>query len=384
MYTDSATVAASLRLEIKALTLRKLMKKQRSFWMKKNNRIGSIDLIKVIASFSVTAVHFRNRVERQIPEVLIGNKIKLFFSTNYALFILAVPLFLLASGYLSTYSKPSKKRYYNLVKIYGMYIFIALISYHVMIYAGIREPISFLSMIYRAMKFDLISGWYIELYFGLYLLSPYFNIIMDHLTKDETKHFILVLLFTISIPSLINRFPITSTRIWFPNFYVSMYPFVYYVIGSYIRRYVNVENINLKKQILVYLLSLAFIIGTLYRYANPYTKSLEGYYQSIVNVTLATSFFLIIYKKFQNISSKTISFISKYTLSTYIVSLPIDRVFYPRFANLFQGYENLLFVSPLIVLLLYILALVYGWILYNIFELILKSLKNVRYILKSN
>ena len=115
--------------------------------MKKNNRIGSIDLIKVIASFSVTAVHFRNRVERQIPEALIGNKIKLFFSANYALFILAVPLFLLASGYLSTYSKPSKKRYYNLAKIYAMYLFIALISYQVMIYAGIRKPIGIITIL---------------------------------------------------------------------------------------------------------------------------------------------------------------------------------------------------------------------------------------------
>ena len=215
-------------------------------------------------------------------------------------------------------------------------------------------------------------------------LSPYFNIIMDHLTKDESKHFILVLLFTISIPSLINKFPITSTRIWLPNFYVNMYPFVYYVIGSYIRRYVSVKSINIKRQSLIYFLSLVFIIVTLFRYANPYTKSLEGYYQSVVNVTLATSFFLIIYNKFQNISSKTISFISKYTLSTYIVSLPVDRIFYPKFANLFQGYENLLIVSPLIVLLLFIIALVYGWLLYNLFEFILKALKNVRYKLKSN
>lgn len=335
----------------------------------KRNRYPAMDLLKVIASVSVTAVHFRNRVETKIPKELITEKIQLFFSVDYALFIFAVPLFLLITGFLSTYAKADSKRYKSLLKTYLMYLFIALISYSTMVKFGIRDSKSIFQMLREAMEFKLISGWYIELYFGLFLLAPFLNILSDSMNQDLYKKFLFTLFAVISVPAFINTVPFSSKFIYLPNFYNSMYPLVYYFVGSYIRRY-HSKNINIKLNLLVYVISLLSVILLLFRYAAPYTWSSEGYYASILNVTLATSFFLIILALFNHKESKIIRCISRYTLATYILSLPVDRIVYPYLADYVGGYINLLVYMPLVVLLLYVLTFSSAVVLTKLFELI--------------
>lgn len=347
--------------------------------MEKSNRkiFGNIDLIKVIASFSVTAVHFRNRVERNIPVELIGRKVQLFFSLDYALFIFAVPLFILVTGFLSTFKKDDNKHFITILKTYLMYMFMALVSYKFMVFLGIRDNLPLGTMIKEAMMFNLISGWYIELYLGLVLFMPYLNIISDSLSKEAFKRMIFVLILVSSIPSFINKYPFTSRFIYLPNFYKNLYPIIYYFIGSYIRRHINFDTIRVKKFALMYLVSLVSITMILFTYANPYTYTADGYYASILNVILATSFFIYIYFKTQNFNSSIISYISKFTLGTYIMSLPIDRIVYPKLASYFGGYHKLIVYSPLIVIILYLLTFITGMMLTKIFNGIWNMLQRI-------
>ena len=329
---------------------------------------SQINVIKAIASFSVTAVHFRNRVETTIPEAIVNNKIKMFFSINYALFIFAVPLFLIATGFLSTHKKHTKKNIIGTVRIYLLYLFMAFVSFGLMILTNTREFHGWRDMIYRALSFDLISGWYIEMFVGLALVIPFLNIIVNNISKKEFQSLIIVLIIVVGIPSFINRNP-DLPSIYIPNFWQNIYPIIYYFIGAYIRIYINEINIRNKPLFVLYISSVIFIIQLLYRHADPYTWTAEGYYSSIINIVLASSFFMLI---LNNITKSYFIFdlISKYTLSTYIMAYPIDKILYPIFTEYFQPVKYLLIGSPIVVILSFFATVISGILLYKIFDYI--------------
>lgn len=337
-------------------------------------RFPSIDLIKALASFFVTAVHFRNRIETEILVESLTPKMTAFFSMNYALFVIAVPLFILVSGFLSTRIKPNKKLYINILNVYSRYIFMSLISYQVMVLFGIREPRSLLKMISLAMKFDLISGWYIELYVSLMLIAPYLNILVDSLSRTQFKRLIITLIISITLPPLINTNTNIFRAIYLPSFWPNLYPVVYYVIGNYIFKYKDEIVINRLKLLVVMLISIFFIFFTVYSEANPYTWAADGYYQSIIQVILSTSFFLFIFS-FRNLpDSNLVKFISSNTLNTYIVSLPIDRILYTNLILLLGDAQSLIKFSPLVVIVSFFIALLVGCIISFLFDLLWKFL----------
>ena len=335
------------------------MKIQRKFY-------PQINVIKAIASFSVTAVHFRNRVETTIPEPVINNKLTLFFSTNYALFIFAVPLFLLATGFLSVNKRIDFKNVVNVIKIYLLYLFMAFSSHYLMVVTNTRDSLNWTQILARALNFSLISGWYIELYIALALLIPFLNVLIKNLSKKELEILIITLLISVSVPAFINSNP-DFFNLYLPNYWEIIYPVVYYFIGAYIRLYHEKILIKNSTLLFIYISSVLYIIQLLYRHASPYTKAFEGYYPSIVNILLASSFFLLVFKNI-NKSNFIFDTVAKYTLSTYIMAYPIDKILYPRFTELLVSTRNLVIASPLIVIIAFLITVISGIILYEIFN----------------
>lgn len=339
----------------------------------KKNFYPQINVIKAIASFSVTAVHFRNRVETSIPESAINNKLTLFFSTNYALFIFAVPLFLLTTGFLSVHKSINFKNVINIIKIYLLYLFMAFSSHSLMVLTNTRDSIGWIQMLTRALNFSLISGWYIELYIALALLIPFLNVLIKNLSKSEFKILIITLLMSVSFPAFVNANPDFSV-LHLPNYWEIIYPVIYYFIGAYIRLHHETIFIKSHTLLFIYISSVLYIIQLLYRHASPYTKAFEGYYPSIINILLASSFFLLLFKTV-NKSNYLFDTIAKYTLSTYIMAYPIDKILYSRFINILVPTSNLIIASPLIVIVSFIITLVSGIILYEIFNYIWRHLE---------
>lgn len=331
-----------------------------------NKNIVSIDYIKAFASFSVTAVHFRNRVETNISVEQLNSLTTIFFSLNYALFISAVPLFLLTTGFLTLNAKPSKKYYLKLINIYLMYIFMAIITYFIMVKLGVREYIGFRRIIKDAMSFSLISGWYIELYIGMAIFLPFYNILLASIDRKTQRNLILSLLCMVSIPVFFNKNGI-SNIIYIPNFYGNFYPFVYLTIGNYFRKY-DECFLSVKKWGTLVLTSLVIITFIIFITADPYTITADGYYPSILQVVLSSSIFMFI-RSLKNLEyNKMIKFISTYTLSTYIVSLPVDRILYPIFTKMAGGEIQTILYAPIIVIVAFFTALVSGYILQYIFN----------------
>lgn len=334
----------------------------------KNQFFPQINVIKAIASFSVTALHFRNRIETGIPRSALNNKITLFFSIDYSLFIFAVPLFLLVTGFLSIHKTQSKKNFIDVLKIYFLFLFMSFTSYGLLVVTNSIDLLPWKDVLKGILSFDLMAGWYIELYIGLALLIPFLNLLISNISKKEFQLLIITLLFVVAIPSFINANP-DFHGIYLPNFWKNIYPLIYYFIGAYIRLYHSDINIKNTSLLTLYSVSTLYLIQLLFRHAAPYTYSVEGYYSSIINVILATSFFLLLFRIVRN-SNVLFNFISKYTLTTYIMAYPIDMILYPRFVNLMSSTKNLLIAAPIIITIAFILTILSGVILNKIFNYI--------------
>jgi surface polysaccharide O-acyltransferase-like enzyme len=72
-------------------------------------------------------------------------------------------------------------------------------------------------------------GWYVEIYVGLTLLTPFLNVGLKHLSDKQLLGFSAVLLFLSALPGLT---PWTVV----PPFFVNLYPISYYVLGVIVRR----------------------------------------------------------------------------------------------------------------------------------------------------
>lgn len=335
-------------------------------------RNHNIDFIKAMASFFVTAVHFRNRVEPLISEEFYTGAIKLFFTLNYSLFIIAVPLFLLSTGYLNIHVKLNKKYLLGILKVYLLYCFIALISYPLMVSFGVRENIGLLRMIKRTLSFSLISGWYIEMFIGLALFIPFINILIENMNRHEFKILLFMLVITIGLPAWLNSQPYTAKFIYLPNYWKSVYPIIYYFIGAYIRKYEKSIKVNYTKLIAL----SSFVLIFLSVYFNQSYKSVgtDGYYSSILEITLASTIFYEILN-YSIKENRIIQFISRHTLSTYISAYPVDYVVYPFIMTLIGGPINSLYISPIIVIVAFTISLLWGAILQNIFNFLAKYIE---------
>ena len=72
-------------------------------------------------------------------------------------------------------------------------------------------------------------GWYVEIYVGLTLLTPFINMGLKHSSNKQLFGFAAVLLFLSALPGL-------TPWIVVPSFFVNLYPISYYVLGAIVRR----------------------------------------------------------------------------------------------------------------------------------------------------
>lgn len=73
-------------------------------------------------------------------------------------------------------------------------------------------------------------GWYVEMYVGLTLLSPFVNLVLDRLHHSKN------LLLLAGILLFLTAFPGATPLGIIPDYWRSCYPLTYYILGAVIRR----------------------------------------------------------------------------------------------------------------------------------------------------
>lgn len=291
----------------------------------KERNIG-IDIVKSIAIVSVVGVHFF--LNTKFYRVGLNN-INLFIQTVIQqIFLICIPLFIMSTGYLNNNTEINKKYFKKILPVLYVYL---LYSIPALIYRYNIGEISGEVFLWIEQIFKFKGhrySWYIDLYFGLFLMMPFLNKMYKSLeTKKEKQILISILVLLTSATALINGKFIKVFHL--PTYWNSIYPLTYFFIGKYIREFQ--PRMNILKNV-VYLFLVIFIQAVLEYYVasgGEYKHYLTDY-SSLARLAEAYLLFILVYKlevknKYFN---KVVVDISKITLDIYLASFITDRLTY--------------------------------------------------------
>ena len=190
-----------------------------------DTRMPGLDLFRCMAFLFVTGVHaflyngFYSQSQTGFLMWLANSARWLFFGCN--------GMFMLLTGYLKS-TKPLSRGYFRgLLTVLMGYVLTCIISYPIRHFL-LGDQQSLTTWLSYFVTFSNYA-WYIEMYIGLILLSPIINLALAQLKDQHLWYVTAAMLFLTALPTL------TSANIA-PDYWQSLYPLTYYVLGAVIRR----------------------------------------------------------------------------------------------------------------------------------------------------
>lgn len=306
--------------------------------MTKSNRIVYMDVLRVIACFSVIMIH--SSAQYVVKDIGSFN----FWVGNIfdGLARIGVPLFIMISGALmldKNYQFSTQKIIKHIIRMIVFFVFWSFLYCFIFNIVG--------SIIIRHESIDiikiigsLINGhyhlWFVYLIIGLYLIVPLLRLWVNDTNKKYVEYFIILsIIFTYIIPQIIsigcnysNLFEhindIIERKLSLK--YVGGFT-TYFILGWYINNY------ELKNKRIIYILGLFGVLITImgtYILSNTTGKALQMYGNLYINVLFQTvAVFVIIKDKFKNMhTNNIINSISKYSLGIYAIHVLIVTIMY--------------------------------------------------------
>ncbi len=336
--------------------------------MKKRN--VNLDLIRFVAILSVISVHFIRNIGFYGVNIT-GFKLSItaFFRT---LFMICVPLFLLLTGYLMNKKELSKKYYLSIFRIIFVFI-VAKAIYLLVDHFYFHNIDGFVTVLRHIFSYSNVTyyddySWYVNMYFGLFLLIPFLNLIYNNLkTKKQKQILILTLLFLTSVSAL-NIKNIT----FIPDWWGGVYPLTYYFIGTYIKEY----GFNLKKSYSLLLLISITLISTIFYLALSYnklfiTREFNDYRGPGTFIISILAFGFLLNLNLSKIPSKIQNFITKVSelsFGMYLFSYIVDKVVYDKLNTIVLDINDRFIYGFLIIPLVFLLSLILSLIVNSIYS----------------
>ena len=197
-------------------------------------RICGLDLIRVCAIFFVIAGHFFsiNTSFKNVPFTGISMFIQ---GMMHSVFMVGVPLFIMLTGYLNINKTPTKKYYKGMLRVLVAYLFFSIATIVFRKYY-LGENLSLIQWILKIFNYSAIPyAWYIEMWIGLALLTPFLNYLWKAIPSLKEKLLLIASLFVMtSLPDLCNRYGMYIFPAYFAK---ACYPLMFYFIGTFIREY---------------------------------------------------------------------------------------------------------------------------------------------------
>ena len=298
-------------------------------------RIAGLDLIRVIAIFSVIAGHFF--VLHTPFNQTVFNESGLFLQgTAYLLFCaLGVPLFMMMTGFLNAHKVECNWKYYRGgIKVIIAYLFFSIITLAFRTFL-LDENLSWVNWGAKILRFNAIPyGWYIEMWIGLYLLTPFLNLMYKAIPTKRQKQILLVTLFVLTaLPDFFNRYGYHLV----PGFWQKVFPLTFYFIGSYIREYeprLTGKKIWAAIAVVVLVCAINPIFNMLF-VQNHVMVQIAGSSHGIFGTIVAVLMFLLLYKvDIKNyVTTAVLKRISLLSLDMYLCCWIFDKLFYPYFLD---------------------------------------------------
>ncbi len=255
--------------------------------------------------------------------------------------------FVLIAGYFMSSSKSSRswRRVLKLLPPFAFYFPVYLVLYNMDKNAVgvLAEPTKlfwdtpFCRAVLDFLKADghFYPLWYVQVFIATYLLAPFLNTLIDHISRQDLKHLITVLfLINSGIPTLVYvtgiqfyRFDFFSSKL---GFFVTLY-----LISAYIRRYVVIKAgantllaIFLGGEFSLVFLSFLYnsryspliffnrLMGITMNY--PFSGFLGNFYERTNSLVVATGIAMFLYFLKLDFSSEPVNNVASKTYGAYI------------------------------------------------------------------
>lgn len=297
------------------------------------NRLAGLDIIRCFAIFSVIAGHFFV-LNTPFRETIFDASGMFGQGLVYLLFnATGVPLFIMMTGYLNAHKVECNRKYYKGMKrVLISYLLFSVITILFRKYY-LYEDLTWIQWGLKILDFSAIPyGWYIEMWIGLYLLTPFLNLLYKAIPTQKQKLILLVTLYVLTaLPDLLNRYGLHLV----PGFWQSVFPLTYFFIGSYVREY---EPELKGKKIVVAIIAILAIcaINPVFTmlFAKEHTMiQIAGGSNGVFGTIVAVLTFILLYKiDIRNVwTKKVLTHISLLSLDMYLCCYIFDKIFYPYF-----------------------------------------------------
>ena len=325
-----------------------------------SQRICGLDLIRVVAIFFVIAGHFLFVNTSYMKTPMHG--VSMFLQNMMlSVFFVGVPLFMMLTGYLNINKTPTKKYYKGMIRVLVAYFIFSIVTILFRAYY-VGEEQSIVLWILAILNYSAIPyAWYIEMWIGLALLTPFLNYLWHAIPSIREKLLLIAILFVLTaLPDLSSRF--------FPRYFAqACYPLMFYFMGTFIREYQPTIKTWLGIVVII-LISMVNPIATILLLGpDSVDLGLVGGPGGVFCTWIAVAVFLMLYRKDISVPSakRWVTHCSMVSLEMYLCCWMFDQLYYPWFKERF--YESqaqflpwFLVIVPLVFFSSYVVATLYN------------------------
>ena len=295
----------------------------------KKARSSNFDLLKIIAFIFVIVLHVNNSsMGRAFAYAEAGSSTWIMLSVLESAAIIAVPLFVLITGFFSVNNKS-----FTLKKVVGLYIM--QFSYKIIAYL-LYIWINNYSFNVESFFSNLVpNNYYVNLYAALMLFSPLLNKLFKFNKKQVTWFLIVASIMFFLVPTIMdivnaltnNKFPGVSyiSNGGSLSGYTIVAFVMFYWLGAYIRTY----NITIRKLIT----GPAWVVLTGLMVLVSMKTMAVWHYDNLLVVASALAFFLL-FKEIKLREIKVIGYVAKCSLGVFV--LHTTALFIHTFNGLFH------------------------------------------------
>lgn len=324
-------------------------------------RTYGIDLARTVAIFFVVAVHSLLYTSFY-SESLQGTAMAIGCIMRTA-FVSAVPLFLTLTGFLCVNRRLEKGYYRKLLPVLFTYV-IASVACLVFRVVHLDEAISLLGAFRRILDYTAAPyGWYVEMYIGLFLVTPFLNAGWQAMDDRKKKILLASLIFMTALPPVINQ-----VYHFLPDWWEGFYPVTYYFVGAWLREH----PLTVKRRwLFLGWLGLAAAFGLLHYFAHQTLLPGQAYnnwnynYRASILILAQTVCLFSFLRQFDGSRTPAalrwcVHRIAKITLPIHLISYIGDAMIYSALCSVLPTFAKRLPVLPLVVLFNFIFCAIAG------------------------
>lgn len=277
-------------------------------------------------------------------------------------------MFMLLTGYLKSASPWNKKYYRSLVAVLVGYVLTCVISYPIRYFClGEKDPIGV--WLNRLVTFSNYA-WYVEMYIGLFLVSPLVNLALDRIREPKKMWMLTAGLLIVTV-----GYSATTINL-LPDYFGAMYPLALYTLGAVIRRTQPKLPwwIGLLGAVLT-AMGLGFV--TLKTATEGFSSGFSQGYGGFWVVLMVTALFLAVYRlQVGERTARVLAWLSGGVFEGYILSRLLDVWIYGTVKQ-WHSPENYLLIFLCVTIPVFVISVLIGKLVNTLSGIITRKLWNI-------